>query len=173
MSMNADLNNLQGLAAQADAEAIALDTPAEGPGAEVQAGPQAPDYQIEARGAVDLFSAMVVGYAPKAESVWTEPAKARTAAALAPVLEKYGFTFGALPCELTFVIVAGPLLWQSSRIVAAQMAEEKAKAKKEEKPEGGEGGMASTVANAMAPEPTGQPEAAPAPTTHPQMALYK
>lgn len=119
--MNADLNNLQGLAAQADAEAIALDTPAEGQGAEVQAGPQAPDYQIEASGAVDTFAAFVVGFAPKAESLWTDKAKARTAAALAPVLEKYNFSFGVLPPEVTFILVAGPLLWQTSRVVAAQI----------------------------------------------------
>ena len=32
------------------------------------------------------------------------------AAALVPVMEKYGFSFGNLPPELTFVVVAGPLL---------------------------------------------------------------
>lgn len=166
MIMNTDLDNLDHLATQADAGAIAIDTPqgAEGEGGELVA--QGPDYMIEARGTVDMFTAMMVGYAPKCESVWTEPAKARTAAALAPVMEKYGFNFGSMPPELTLIIVAGPLLWQSSRIVAAQMAEDKAKAAKEkpkaEKPD----------PMTMAAQPTGQPESAPAQEVHDQVKLY-
>lgn len=164
--MNTDLDNLDHIATQADAGAISMDTPqaAEGQGGEL--APQGPDYFIEARGTVDMFTAMIVGYAPKCESVWTEPAKARTAAALAPVMEKYGFNFGAMPPELTLIIVAGPLLWQSSRIVAAQMAEDKAKAAKEkpkaEKPD----------PMTMAAQPVGQFEQAPAQEVHDQVKLY-
>lgn len=160
-----DLDNLQGVAAAADSGAAALDG-AEAPGNELVAQ-QGPDYMNEARGAVDMFAAMAVGYAPKAESVWTEQAKNRTAAALAPVMEKYAFSFGAMPPELTLLIVAGPLLWQTSRIVAAQMAEEKAKAKPKAK-EGQGDNITETVA-----KPTGQPEQAPAAPVHPQMALYQ
>jgi len=119
---------------------------------------------------VDMFAAMAVGYAPKADSVWTEQAKARTAMALAPVMEKYAFSFGAMPPELTLIIVAGPLLWQTSKLVAAQMAEEKAKAKpKEAKPEQKAG---DTISEATA-KPVGQWENAPSPPVHPQMALYQ
>lgn len=162
--MNTDLDNLDHIATQADAGAISMDTP---PGEEGEVISQGPDYMTEARGTVDMFAAMIVGYAPKAEGVWTEPAKARTAAALAPVLEKYGFSFGALPPELTLMIVAGPLLWQSSRIVATQMAEEKAKAEKE-KPK-----VDTTDPMTMAAQPVGQYEQAPAQEVHDQVKLYK
>jgi hypothetical protein len=165
--MNNDLDNLDHIATQADTGAIAMDTPpgAEGEGGELAA--QGVDYMTEARGTVDMFTAMMVGYAPKTESVWTEPAKARTAAALAPVMEKYGFNFGALPPELTLVIVAGPLLWQSSKIVAAQMAEDKAKAAKEKPKED------KTDPMTMAMKPPGQYEEAPAQEVHDQVKLYK
>lgn len=165
--MNTDLDNLDHIAANADAGAISMDNPqgVEGEGGEL--APQGPDYMIEARGTVDMFTAMVVGYAPKCESVWTEPAKARTAAALAPVMEKYGFSFGAMPPELTLLIVAGPLLWQSSRIVAAQMADDKAKAAKDKAKDDKPDPMT------MAAQPVGQYEQAPAQETHDQVKLYK
>ena len=165
--MNEDLEKLEHVATQAD---IGTQPVEEVTGEEA---PQVADYATEARGAVDMFSAMVVGYAPKTQTVWTESAKTRTAMALAPVMEKYGFTFGALPPELTLMIVAGPLLWQSSRIVAAQMAEEKAKNEppaKEEK---------TAVENAVmqpAPvteKPVGQWEETPRPEVHPQVKLYQ
>ena len=165
--MNEDLDKLEQVAVQADGGAQQLEQTT---GEEVQQGA---DFGIEARGAVDMFAAMVVGYAPKAESVWTEAAKHRTAAALAPVMEKYGFSFGALPPELTLMIVAGPLLWQSSRIVAAQMAEEKAKSEPPPKAE------KTAVENAvMEPTPTtekpvGQWEETPKPEVHPQVKLYQ
>ena len=167
--MSNELDNLQGVAAAADSSAAALDGQNQTPGTEVAVIEQGPDYMTEARGMVDMFAAMAVGYAPKAESVWTEQAKARTAEALVPVMEKYAFSLGAMPPELTLIIVAGPLLWQTSKIVAAQMAEEKAKAKPKDKetPEAGQG-----ISEAVA-KPVGQWEESPAAPTHPQMALYK
>lgn len=173
-----DLDNLDGLAAQADAGAVSMDTPpgpdGQGPGTELAS--VGPDYLTEARGIVDMFAAMVVGYAPKAESVWTDPDKSRTAAALAPVMKKYAFTLGGMPCELALIIVAGPLLWQSSKIVAAQMAEKKAKAAKDAKD--AKASQGDTVSDAMVKAaqpaaPTGQPENAPATPVHDQMRLYQ
>ena len=164
-----ELDNLQGVAAAADSSAAALDGQNQTSGTEVAVIEQGPDFMTEARGMVDMFAAMAVGYAPKAESVWTEQAKARTAAALVPVREKYAFSLGAMPPELTLIIVAGPLLWQTSKIVAAQMAEEKAKTKPKEKDKPADGqGISEVVA-----KPTGQPEQAPATPTHSQMALYQ
>ena len=157
--MTTELDNLEGLVAQADAGAIALDPQAQ----QEEAAQAGPDYGTEARGAVDLFAAMVCGYAPKAESVWNEGAKARTAAALAPVMEKYGFTLGNLPPELTLAIVAGPLLWQSSKIVAAQMAQEKSQAKPQ----------AQAQAQPQEANPAPEPGRAPAPEVHPQVRLYQ
>ena len=169
-----DLDKLDNLAAQADAGAVSMDNPPGEDGQGTELVPMGPDYMLEARGTVDMFAALVVGYAPKAESVWTDQAKQRTAAALAPVMEKYAFSFGNMPPELTLMIVAGPLLWQTSRIVAAQMAEEKAKAKKDAKPKDEPGSVVDTMTQAAQPAaPTGQPEPGPAVPVHPQMALYK
>ena len=168
-----DLDRLDNIAAQADAGAVSMDTPQDAEGQGTELVPMGPDYMMEARGTVDMFAALVVGYAPKAESVWTEAAKSRTAAALAPVMEKYAFSFGSMPPELTLLIVAGPLLWQTSRIVAAQMAEEKAKAKKEDKPKADTTSVADAMAQAAQPQPTGQPEPAPATPMHDQMRLYQ
>jgi len=165
--MNEDLDKLEQVAVQADGNLPQVD---EATGEEVQQGA---DYGIEARGAVDMFAAMVVGYAPKAESVWTDAAKHRTAAALAPVMEKYGFSFGALPPELTLMIVAGPLLWQSSRIVAAQMAEEKAKSEPPRKVEKSPMDNAVTEPTPLADKPVGQWEETPKPEVHPQVKLYQ
>lgn len=168
-----DLDKLDGMAAQADAGALSMDTPPGDNGQGTELVPMGPDYMIEARGTVDMFAALVVGYAPKAESVWTDQAKQRTAAALAPVMEKYAFSFGNMPPELTLLIVAGPLLWQTSRIVAAQMAEEKAKAKKDAKPDQAPGTVTSAMEQAVQPQaPTGQPEPAPATPVHDQVRLY-
>lgn len=149
-------NQFEGGASIADGVGVPVEPAPGEPG-----GPPAPpDYAIEARGAVDMFTACLVGYAPRTESVWSEAAKHRTAAALAPVMEKYGFSFGGLPPEWTLVIVAGPLLWQSSRLVAAQMAEEKAK-----KPQ--------TVEDKTKAASVGGIESAPGPKIAPQTALYQ
>jgi hypothetical protein len=163
--MSNELDALAGVAAAADAGAIEADNVGQQQeGGEVV--PAGPDYGHEATGAVDMFTGLLVGYAPAAADIWTPEAKQRTAAALVPVMEKYGFSFGNLPPELTFVVVAGPLLWQSARVVGNQAAKDKAQAQakaQERKPDG-------IAAAAAAP---GGYETAPAPAVHPQTALYK
>lgn len=89
-----------------------------------------PDPTHEAMGVVELVAAMVCGYAPKATAIWTDTAKMRTAQALAPVMQKYGVSMGAFPCELTLVIVAGPVLWQSAKVMAEQAKTDKAEREK-------------------------------------------
>lgn len=109
-------------------------------GVDSEAAPQAPidpnapppappvDYGLEARMSVDTFSSLVCGYAPAAAAIWTDDAKNRVAMSLAPVLEKYGITLGALPPELLLAMTAGPLLYASAKIVATQMQTERTKA---------------------------------------------
>lgn len=158
-----DLDQLDSVATAADAGALAQDNPA-GEGQPVEQGP---NYGTEAAGAVDMITSMLVGYAPATASIWTPEAKARTAAALAPVLEKYGFSFGNLPPEAVLLVVAGPLVWQSSRVVAAQMEADKVKALPPAQQQ---------AARHPAPvlDPTKMPqERPPAPERHPQEALYK
>lgn len=130
-----DLDQLEHIARNADAGANELDAEARGPelDANGQPLPPPPDFSTEATAMVDMGAAMLAGYAPRTATVWTPAAKARTAAALAPVLEKYGFTFGGMPCEVVLLITAGPLLWQSSRLVAEQINHDRAEAQRERK----------------------------------------
>lgn len=155
-----ELDQLHGLAVAADAEAIPPQPEAPALDAAGQPLPPAPDFNQEATGAVDMFAALVVGWCPKAETIWTPETKGRISGALAPVMEKYGFTFGAAPPELMLLIMAGPPLWQSSRLVADQINEERAKKAEQ--------------AGAPAPQIAPAPEKHEAPTApvHPQMGLY-
>lgn len=161
-----DLDNLDHMASLADTGATEIDAVARGPELDAEGNPVVPvpptDFQHEAAGMVDMFAALVVGYAPKAEPIWSPAAKARTAQALAPVLEKYGFTFGNMPPELTLAIVAGPLLWQSSRLVAEQINEQR-RAQVVEVPQ------APQAQRDPAPEPGTGPQV----VEHAQMGLYK
>jgi hypothetical protein len=158
-----ELDNLAGLAAAADMGAAALDPVDPNVQAEPEA-PAAPDYMTEAQGTVAMFAALVVGYCPKAEPLWGPDVQGRIASALAPVMEKYGFSLGGMPPELTLVIVAGPVLYQSSKLVAAQMAAERVKVAKPSAVE-----MAATgQADAMK-----MPQEKPETNEAPQMALYR
>lgn len=158
-----ELDNLQQLADTTD---NANGAPIVGTDGEVLPPPPPPrDYMIEAAGAVDTFAALAVGYAPKAADLWDTEAKNRITAALAPVMEKYNFSLGALPPELTLLIVAGPVLYQTSRVIASQMADQRAKAKPPAvaKPADPHAGQLGTQ------RPNESPELA----VHPQTALYQ
>lgn len=122
------LDQLDQIAAAADSSLGAIDNPGQplGEGAQVQQGP---DYRTAAAGMVEMFAAMACGYAPEAGPIWTPDAKARTAEALAPVLEKYSIDLGAMPPEITLLIVAGPLLWQTAKIIGMKNQAARAKAK--------------------------------------------
>ena len=155
-----DLDNLQQLADETDA-ANGAPLVDQTTGEVLPPAPPPRDYMTEAAGAVDTFAALAVGYAPKAADLWDAEAKQRITAALAPVMEKYNFSLGALPPELTLLIVAGPVLYQTSKIIGAQMAEQKVKAKlaKPEKVD---------VNSEQFPV-----DIAPGPPVHPQTELYK
>lgn len=157
-----ELDQFTHIAAQADAGAVAADLEALPPEQRPEEPPPPTDYGTEAAGAVDMFAALACGFAPKATVVWTDAAKARTAQALAPVMEKYGFTFGALPPELTLAVVAGPLLWQTARCVGQQIEQQKAEAQ-------AKAPQAQTGIERAAQAATAVPETA----VHSQMALYK
>lgn len=162
--MTQELDQLHGLAIAADAEAIPATPEAPPVDENGQPLPPPPDFSTEAAGAVDMFSALVVGYCPKAESIWTPETKGRIAGALAPVMEKYGVTFGSLPPEVMLLIVAGPPLWQSSRLLAEQINADREKARQVQgkTPEGPPAGIAPPA-----------PEEHPMQERHPQMGLYK
>lgn len=160
--MSAELDQLHGLAIAADAEALppVPETPALGE--DGQPLPPPPDFATEAAGAVDMFGALVVGYCPKAESIWTPETKGRIAGALAPVMEKYGVTFGSLPPEIMLLVVAGPPLWQSSRLLAEQINADREKASQ------AQGKAPEGPPTSIAPPA----EEFPVQERHPQMGLY-
>jgi len=106
------------------------------------------------------FATMIAGFSETAGALWDESTRARVAATLAPVLLKYNFTMGGMPVELVLALTAGPVLWQTSRIIAANLAKKKQLAKPA-KPE------------AVATTDPADPAAPGAPAVHPQMALYK
>jgi len=130
--MTTELDNLAAMVANADSGANEIDMLAKGPEVDETGKPlpPPPDFGSEAAGIVDMVAAMLAGYAPRTQAVWTPAAKQRTAEALTPVLEKYGLSMGGMPCELVLLITAGPLVWQSARIVADQIQQDKAQAVK-------------------------------------------
>lgn len=156
--MSAELEALAGVTATADANAAAATPP------DPNAPPPPPviDFSAEAAQAVDMFSALVIGYAPAAAEIWGNDAKLRVALTLAPVLQKYGVSVGSMPPELMLLITAGPLLYQSSKAVAAQMQAERAKSAKDPK---------KADAPAGSPAPAAAPDSPPQ-LVHPQVALY-
>ena len=150
-----ELDALASLAAATDAE----QTGKLPDGTLVEDQPQPVNYGQEAAMTVDTFAALLVGYCPDTAPLWADDKKAAVSASLAPVMEKYGFTLGALPVELIFIVTAGPLLYQSSKLVAGQMKREQLAA------------QAKPVARAE-PAP-GAVTAGPEVARHPQTALYQ
>lgn len=116
-----DLDQLDGMATEADIGAKALD-PVD-PNAPLP--PAVVDYPIEARKMVDMLGGLIAGYSPQCGPLWNAPTRERIAEALAPVLVKYNVTMGAIPPEITLLFIAGPVLYQSSKIIAHQMNAEK------------------------------------------------
>lgn len=169
-----DIATLEAMAASADlnpnapapAGVVASDAPAELP-------PPGPDEQ--ALDLVNGFAGLLTGYAPATEAVWTEEARQRSAAVIAPLMVKYNFSLMAIPPELTAAMVVGPLLYRSAGIVAEKIKADRAEA--EAKAAAARGGAGKQVHQAqqrgqVAPGAT-EDGSAPAAPAHPQMALYK
>ncbi|WP_042301740.1 hypothetical protein [Paraburkholderia kururiensis] len=118
------LDAMAGVVAGIDAEAAAALNPgmsAGAPGAQADMGP---DYMRGASGIVDLVSAMLDGYAPGAG--WNDQQRTLMSASIAPVLEKYGWNVeDKLPCELVALAVCGPALYQSAKVVAFKLQQDR------------------------------------------------
>jgi hypothetical protein len=115
---------LGGMASDLDGQAFAAVNP--GAAAEAAAVESGPDYVTEARGTVEFLGAMLDGYAPGA-GFKPEQVTAMSHA-VAPVMEKYGFTLGAMPCELVALMVCGPVLYTSAKVVALKIQTDKLEA---------------------------------------------
>lgn len=115
---------LSGMAAEVDAAAHEAINPGAAAAA-AEAAASGPDYAKGAMGTVELVRGMVDGFAPGAG--WDDSTSARMAASLAPVFEKYGWDVeSALPCELVALMVCGPVLYQSARVVALKIQTDRA-----------------------------------------------
>lgn len=149
------LDHLDAVAAQVDA-----DTTGQLPNGELIADqPLITNHQAEAKATVETLGALMAGYCPPAGEMWNSRADAM-AAALTPVFEKYGWSLGAIPCELTALIVIGPVAYQCSKLIAYQIEQERAARKPAAKP-----AQAQATPQTAAPEELG-------PARHPQEALY-
>ncbi len=162
--MNDDFEQLAGRAVEVDAASEQMMAPIEGSAIAPTEPPV--EYYRESQGAVDFFAAMIVGYCPSCADVWDTGTKERVSAALAPVMEKYGVTLGALPPELTLLIVAGPPLYQSSRLVAEHTQRKREEAERQHAEEAAKK-QAATYGPPAAND--GSPQVA----VHPQMGLYQ
>jgi len=140
---------------------IGIETPDGLPAEDAPAA--AVDYLTEAQGVVDMVAAMIVGYCPDCAPLWETDTKHRVAAALAPVMEKYGASVGAIPPELLLAIVLVPVLLQTANKISAYNAAKKAVAD------------AQASAKAGIVRPTAKADADPTPeqARHPQEALYR
>lgn len=142
-----DLDNLDALAASTDAanvEAQPLDP---------NAPPPEPTRHEQAVDLVNMFSGMVTSYAPDAAAIWQPEAKEASAAVIAPLLEKYNVSLVNLPPELIAVLVLGPLLYKTAKVVALKIETDK---------------KAAQPARPEQPRNTETPGAA----VHSQMGLY-
>lgn len=113
------LNALDALAASTDAtkaDKVAAETPPD-----PNAPPPPPSLEEQAEDAVNLFSGLIVSYAPETAEIWTPEAKKAAVTVLVPVMQKYGWSMFELPVELSAIMVLGPLLWRSFKIIAAKM----------------------------------------------------
>lgn len=127
------------------------------PGGEGEGGEGAParpvDYLQDARETFEGGRALCIGYAPATAELLTDEAIERMARAWAPVAEKYGWSLGILPVEVTAAIVIGPVLYGVSKIVAAQMQAQRAtKGKPAASAPGGKGAPGDAVHQAPGPE---------------------
>ena len=160
-----ELDDLDSLANQVDNDHLEVTSD----GTPLADVPAPVNYKTEATKGVDIFSSLITGYCPPTAELWTADKKEAVSDALAPVLEKYKISVGLdkLPCELVLIIVAGPLLYQTSKMVAAQMKREQDAAKQAKQPNQG-----NQVNQVKAPADPAAPES-PEVLRHPQTELYK
>ncbi|HEX8611944.1 MAG TPA: hypothetical protein VF800_11715 [Telluria sp.] len=159
-----DLDNLAGLAHEADTDKTAPLPPGEAAPEDV---PHVPGPEEQALDLVNMFAGTLAAYAPDAGAVWTEQARAMSAAAIAPVMVKYNWSMTAIPCELGAAIIVGPLLYRSAMIVG-----EKLKADRAAKAPAAATAQAPAAGRLVPAPGATETGAGPEVAVHPQMALY-
>jgi hypothetical protein len=78
-------------------------------------------YQDDATTCVGMFVEFSVMYCADVAPLWPDEKQKKVAAAVARVFEKYNFSFARFGPEIALIMVAGPVLWQTSKVIALQM----------------------------------------------------
>lgn len=94
------------------------------PAAEIPAG----SYDDDAEMAVEIFVESAIAYCPQVAPLWPADKRAKVSQALARVFQKYNFSFARFGPEIALIAVAGPALWQTSKVIALQMNAQAAQA---------------------------------------------
>jgi hypothetical protein len=104
------------------------ETPAGAAAEEIVATQSIPSgsFQDDASMCVDVFVESAIAYCPKVEPLWPADKRRNVAVALGRVFEKYNFSFARFGPEIALVAIAGPVLWQTSKVIAQQMNEQAA-----------------------------------------------
>jgi hypothetical protein len=110
------------------AQGAALDVESTPPPVDAATGqPIVPtDYGTEAAMLISTLVLVAAPFFPSIPKIWAQPKQQAVAAALAPVMEKYGFTLGdfmgAYKEEITLIVVAGPLVLETIDGIKADRA---------------------------------------------------
>lgn len=105
-------------------EGVAEENPAlQQPGAAIPPG----SFSDDASMCVDVFVDLSITYCPQVAPLWPEDKRRAVASALGRVFEKYNFTFARFGPEIALLMVAGPVLLQTSKVIAQQMNEQAAR----------------------------------------------
>lgn len=70
---------------------------------------------------VDLFVMFAIEYCPPVEPLWPKDKKQKVSQALSVVFKKYNFSFARFGPEIGLLVVAGPVLYQTSKMIALHM----------------------------------------------------
>ena len=90
------------------------------------AQPGAPDYDGDARDLVEMLCGGLCMAHPRLDAVYTDPARARIAGALARVMQKYQWDLGMFGPELVLAAVLAPAVVSTAKIMREDWAADKA-----------------------------------------------
>jgi len=142
-----ELESLAGAAASADAARDQVENP-ELPGAVQDEPAGGPDYAQGGAMVTDMVVGMIVGFEPACAEYWPDETKAQVATAAAAVMEKYQITMDSLPVEFMLLALAGPPLYQCSKLIAMKMNNPPASSTQGKAADPGNGSAAQAAASA-------------------------
>lgn len=139
------------------ADAAGIDAAAGSPNEPPRQDAPQPSADVEATAIVDLAAAALAAWFPSTAAVLTPAARQPVALALAPVLEKYGFTMGDLFAqwgpEIRLVMAAAPLAIP----LAHAIRQDRQAARREAKPEAQQDAAQPAAGDIFGDEASAQP----------------